>query len=142
MMITLRANLTDQENTCANYILENLTALEYIKVIDDNQSFHYNSNDLMKQDTIQTVASLLDKINHFKDTSDVIYFYEKPYKWVDEANVALFVDNVRECVQLDATLDPKTKSHILWTIKDYADAQGFDIDERIASEKDDLKLYQ
>ena len=140
-MITLRANLTDQENTCANYILENLTALEYIKVIEKNQSFHYNRNDLTNQDTIQTVANL-DKINHFNDTSDVIYFYEKPYKWVDEANVALFVDNVRECVQLDATLDLKTKSHILWTIKDYADAKGFDIDERIASEKDDLKLYQ
>lgn len=35
-------------------------------------------------------ASVLNNINYFENVDDVIYYFEKPWKFIDEINVAIF----------------------------------------------------
>ena len=117
-----------------------LFALNYISTYAPDDK--YTRHNLCDGDNTQTVASKLVDNDFFTSPREVIDFFEKPWKWVEEANVVYKVDEVFDICQSDKDLTEMQKEAIEKWLTEYFAYKGLDISEKIAEREDDLALYE
>ncbi len=141
MDVKLKDDLTNEQRRCALYIINDLEALNWLDKTSADYTESFSAPTLLSDEEIHTSARALINFDFFKNPSDVVDYYEKPYHYKKQVAMANFYSHaVAMCVD-DKTLTSGDKLHVRVWLNDYKSNIGFEIAEKIAELEDDLTLY-
>ena len=138
-----KKTLTNTEIRLKQYIVDDINALNWLKSVRYHEDFGtpFSRYNIIEMEKLQEAGRLLLNADYFSSPEDVVDFYEKPWKFVDEANISAFYDHARYKLRNQSVPVAEKHSITRW-LDDYVASQGFDFEEKIAEREDDLTLYE